>query len=112
MPTVGLTETVTVVLDGSGNGTAKVGPLSARETWTPATVQVYTATNTLEAECAIYAGDSVRSATFRGATLNGSTGDSATLAEKIHVGAQVFAVWSGGDAGTVATLVVTGTKDV
>jgi hypothetical protein len=111
---IGPEGTASVVLNASGNGTAKVGPLSAREKWSPNGAHVSCATNTKEAQCAIYAGTSVYPNTFRDATLSGSTGDSTDRVsnDQIGCGEYIFAVWSGGDANTRATLNVTGEKTI
>lgn len=104
----------TVVLNGSGNGTAKVGPIGTRETWSPAVASVSVSTNVNEALCRIYIGDSVSAANYIDGTLSGSTGDSTGNVSgcQVPLGWYVWAVWSGGDAGSVATLNVTGTKTV
>ena len=111
---VPLNESAHVVLDGSGNGTAKIGPISAREVWHPGNVHVSASTNTAEAECATYIGDSPIAANFVDATFSGSSGDSSDRCNSytVKVGWFVWAVWTGGDAGATATLSVTGTKDV
>lgn len=111
---VPLYESARVTLNGSGNGTAKVGPLSAREVWHPANVHVSVATNTNEAVCNVYAGVDATPPNFRDATFSGSSGDSTdkVSADTIKCGQYVFAVWTGGDANQVATMTVTGTKTI
>lgn len=108
--------TNTVKLDGSGNGTTKVGPISGREIWYPSNVHVSVNPGqvTNEAQCLIYVGTGVGSNTFRDGTLSGSSGDSsdAVNADEIKVGEYVWAVWIGGDSGQIATLVVTGDKEI
>lgn len=114
MAEVQLRETAAVVLNGSGAGTAKVGPISARETWKPENAHVSASSNTNEAACSIYVGDSPIQANFRDTTFSGSSGDSSDRvnASTVRVGQYVWAVWTGGDAGATATLIVTGTKAV
>ena len=104
----------TVKLDGSGTGTISVGPLTARETWQPQIASVSVATNVKEAACKIYVGPSRAAAYFLDGTLSGSTGDSTdrVSAAPCPHGYWVWAVWAGGDAGAVATLRVTGTKEL
>jgi len=107
-------ESTTITLDGTGAGTAKVGPLSAREIWRPVNVSVSANANpTNDAQCSIYVGDA-NTRNFRDGCIDGSTGDSTDKcnADKIKCGQYVWAVWSGGDAGVRATLTVTGTKDL
>jgi hypothetical protein len=111
---VQLNQSASVTLNGSGNGTVQLGPISARETWQPATVHVSVSTNTNEAQCSIYAGNSVSPNTFRDATFSGSTGDSTdrVSADTITCGWYIWAVWTGGDPGARATVNVTGTNNV
>jgi hypothetical protein len=102
-----------VTLDGSGNGTASIGPLSPGEIWAAGNgAAVRVATNTDEAICTVYSGAAATAGYFRDATTWGSTGDSTAKLSEVRVGGQVFAVWTGGDAGQVATLTVTGVRTV
>jgi hypothetical protein len=111
---VPLNESATVVLNGSGNGSAKVGPISAREVWSPDNVHVSASSNTNEAVCKIYVGDSAIQRNYRDGTFTGSTGDSTDKvnADTVKVGAYIWGVWTGGDAGATATLTITGKKQL
>lgn len=111
---VPLRESAFVTLNGSGAGTAKVGPLTARERWYPATVSVSANANpTNEAQCVISVGDA-NTIRQRDVTVNGSTGDSTgnVSGDVIRSGEFVWATWSGGDAGQRALLTVMGEKEV
>ena len=99
-------------LDGNGDGTAYIGPLSSGEIWSDLTAHVNAATNMNEAICKIYGGAAATQGYFADATTWGSTGDSTSNLQTVRVGGNVFAVWSGGDPGSLATLTVTGTKTV
>ncbi len=111
--TVPLSTWATVTLDGSGNGTAKVGPTSLREVWTVAAAAVKVATAAAEAQCSIYGGPDTSAPNFVDLSFTGSSGDStANFGAPIIAGSYVFAVWAGGDPGAVATLVVTGSKAI
>lgn len=105
-----------VLLDGSGNGTVSLGPLTAREVWHPALVSVQANQNPAnEAVCNIYVGDSPNyQPNWRDATFSGSSGDSsdAVSNDVVKCGWKVWAVWTGGDPGQRATMNLTGTKDV
>ncbi|HEX5494524.1 MAG TPA: hypothetical protein VFX70_08145 [Mycobacteriales bacterium] len=101
-----------VTLDSDGNGTASVGPLSPGEQWAGLTAAVRVATNASEATASVYAGAAATAGYFCGATTWGSTGDSTTNVPDVKVGGQVFATWTGGDPGALATLTVTGTRKV
>lgn len=104
----------TVVLNGSGGGTVKLGPIGPREVWSPAVASVSVATNVKEAQCRIYVGDQPIPANFIDGTLSGSTGDSTdrVSGSQIKLGSFIWAVWSGGDAGSVATLNITGAREI
>lgn len=111
---VALAATMPVKLNASGAGSVKVGPLSAREVWWPETVHVSCASNVLESTCKIYVGPDTTQSNFRDQTPFGSTGDStgSVSADKLTTGMYVWAVWTGADANTTATLTVTGQKDI
>jgi hypothetical protein len=117
MPTVAMKGvTANVTLNGSGNGTAKIGPISSREVWHPANVHVSANIGqvTKEAQCIVYIGQTVGANNFRDGTLSGSSGDTtdAVKNDELQQGEYIFAVWSGGDANVQATMVVTGEKDI
>ena len=107
-----LQATATVTLDSSGNGTAAVGPVIVKQHWQCQSATVSVATNTSEAQCNVYLGTSSPQANnLLGVTATGSTGDTCGFASiDLQPGQQIFAVWSGGDSGQVATLVINGTK--
>lgn len=114
MPTVPLRAQTQIQLDPSGAGTARLGPVSAREVWHPQNASVQVSTDNREAVCNIYVGDTDSPWNFRDATSSGSIGDSTdrVSADEITCGHYVFAVWTGGDPNAYAQLVVTGSKDV
>jgi hypothetical protein len=101
----------TVVLDGSGNGTASIGPVRTREHWQVAAASVAVNLNpTKQAQCQLYVGAVVSPTTFISQTVTGSSGDTCGLGGiDIQPGMQVWAKWTGGDAGQTATVTVIGT---
>ncbi len=111
---IGPEGTATVVLDSSGDGTAKVGPAGTREAWQPLVASVICSSNNSEARCRVYLGDSEATWRFIDGTLSGSTGDSTGNVAGLPVpfGRWIWAVWTGGDPGATATLTVNGTKTV
>lgn len=112
---VPLNENGSVVLDGNGNGQVAIGPLSAREVWNPSMVHVSANQDAVsEAQCQIFIGDVPIAPNFRDGTFSGSAGDSSDSVggSVVKCGHKIIAVWSGGDAGVVATLAVTGTKEI
>jgi len=115
MARVPLRETVYINFTAGGAGTAKSGPISARETWYPdvASVKANAGSVTNESTCIISTGD-VNTKNFRDSTVNGSSGDASdrVSGDVIKCGQFVWADWTGGDASVQAQLTVTGTKEV
>lgn len=105
-----LTAKAYTTLDENGNGTANTGPLSFGEQWSNLVASVRASTNVNEAICSVYAGAGATPGYFSGATTWGSTGDSESNLPTVQVGGNIWAVWTGGDAGATAVLTVTGTK--
>lgn len=103
--------------NGSGNASAKVGPLSAREVWHPENASVSLAPGqaapTNEAQCVISYGDANTKRQLD-ACVDGSTGDSTGRVSSVtvKVGEYIWADWTGGDANVTFVLTVTGKKDV
>lgn len=115
MTTVKLDESATVTLDGAGNGTARVGPISAREVWHPAMVHVSANRAPVnEAQCLVFMGDLPIRTNYRDGTFSGSSGDSTDSfkSDIVKLGQYIIAQWTGGDPGQIATLTVTGEKEV
>ena len=113
MPRVALRQSAVTTLDGSGNGTAKLGPLSAREVWYPDNVAISINGFTKQALCTIYMGPDTTQSSFRDTSVFGSGDNSgACNADTVKVGFYIWAVWTAGDAGKQATVTVTGLKDV
>ena len=103
----------TVTLDSNGNGIASLGPQRVREHWQPTSASVSVATNTKEAQCSVYMGTVANSTTFLGQTATGSTGDTCGFSgQDMQTGMRIFAQWTGGDAESVATVVVNGTYTI
>ena len=113
--TTPLSQTAFCVLNSSGNGTCQLGPTSAREVWNPQNVHIQvTGPVTNEAVCNIYVGDSPVQGNFRDASESGSTGDSTgrVSADTVQCGHYVWAVWTGGDSGRQASMIITGSKTI
>jgi hypothetical protein len=109
-----LRETAVIKLNGSGAGTAKVGPLSAREIWYPDNVHIGCATDVKESTCDIFVGRSATDENFRDQSVLGSSGDSSGTVggDVVKCGDYIWAKWLGGDANVQAVLTVTGVRDV
>ena len=109
----------TAILDGNGNGVAQAGPARAREHWQPSSAAVSVAPvppailRTNEAQCSVFLGTSINSATFLAQTQTGSTGDTCGFGgQDMQTGEQIWAQWTGGDPGAVATVVIKGTYSI
>lgn len=109
------TETAVIILNGSGAGTAKVGPTNAYGApWNVISASVRANANpTNEAMCTLYAGPDTSQPNFRDTSFTGSSGDgSDKVAGPLLQNNFVFAVWSGGDANVQATLTVVLEKNI
>lgn len=108
-----LNENASVTLDGSGNGTLRMVPYSGSLAWLPSVVSVSASSNNAEASCKIFIGATATAQYFVDGTLSGSTGDSSGSVSGYQVdthGNSLWAVWTGGDPGATATMVVSGTE--
>jgi hypothetical protein len=124
-----LNDSVSVKLDGSGNGTARWTPgLSATGVANAGGAQpgrnsgytagvtgvgVSVATNVAEAQASCYVSFGVQSSgpnDFQGQTQTGSTGDTCTInTGNLRPGDWVTIKWTGGDANALATMKLFGT---
>jgi len=96
---------VSVVLDGSGNGTVRFQATGKNIRITNLYVAVSTAT--LQAKCTMYKGQIAASSAIK-TTNSGSTGSSATGNIALFDGEAVYVVWTGGDPGATATATFSG----
>lgn len=110
MTDIQLLQSVTVVLNGSGNGTSPpLGPSASGQTWQLSGVSLQVSTNVKEAIGAVYL-----NGLLIGTTTWGSTGDTGVASNLVQImtGQLLTATWTGGDAGSVATMTVLGTRSV
>jgi hypothetical protein len=111
MRTLSLRNSYSVTLDGNGDGTVQAGPSSPGEQWQLAIASVSVSTNVAEAQCKIYIGADTTQPNYADGTLSGSTGDSTDrVSYPLNTGQSIWAVWSGGDSGSTATLVLQGQR--
>lgn len=112
---VPLSDFVQITLDGSGGGTARLGPRAHGQVWKPTVASIKMAGPTPAglATCFVYAGGYVGDANFVDSTydVNNDSTDRVT-GQALALGQYVFAVWSGGNPGALATLTVNGTKEI
>jgi len=102
-----------VILNGSGNGQVSLGPILGQKwTVTNAGVQTSTRTNPNAAvpECSIYIGGAPIAQFFIDGTNTGSLDSTdRTASFPFSQGNKIWAVWTGGDPGSTATLSIVGT---
>lgn len=115
MRTLTLAASASVTLDGSGNGTAEVGPSLPGEVWSPQSVNISMTGDapTGVATCFIYAGNGTSQADFTDSTYSVLGAASSVISGKtLYPGQVVTAVWAGGNPGATATLAVNGSRTV
>lgn len=108
-----LNTSTSVTLNGSGAGTASLGPrIGQRWRQVVASVSIpQPVTN--EPLCSLYMGGAAIPANFVDGTYTGSLDSSdAGSMFVLTPGQSVFAVWSGGDPGAIATLSLTGVEEI
>ena len=100
-----------VTLDGSGTGTLRFAP--AGEQWSIENISVSVSTHVNEATANVYLGY-IGPQYAQSGTYAGSSGDSNDLSQPIPLtdGQALWVQWTGGDAGAIATAVLTGKKTV
>jgi hypothetical protein len=127
-PNNDLNESASVVLDGSGNGTARISPgqpgapgsgvgasRNSGLRWNVSGVAVSVLTHVAEAVAKCFISYGIQSSTpadFQGQTQTGSTGDTCTVNATLRPGDWVTVTWAGGDPGVTATMRVFGTLDL
>ena len=126
-----LNENVSVVLDGSGNGTIRISPgqpgapgsgvgasRNSGLLWNVAGVAVSAAplpgktAPVADAQASCYISYGIQSATpndFQGQTQTGSTGDTCTVNARLRPGDWITITWASGDAAVRATARIFGT---
>lgn len=115
MTTVPLYEFGDTVLDGSGDGTVRLGPSAHGVVWRPKVVSIKMtgAIPSGVATCFVYAGNSATDQFFVDATYNVKNNATGKIeGQEIRLGQYVFGVWDGATAGATATVVVSGEKDI
>jgi hypothetical protein len=106
-----------VTLNGSGNGTAQVGPRTPGHIWYPQSVTIsmlggfpaVSGTNT--PICSIYAGAGTNAGNLVDATYQVLGASSSMVqGQALYPGQSIFAVWLWGNPGVLATLNVFGSR--
>jgi hypothetical protein len=109
---VPLQVSVSVVLDGSGNGTVQAGPQVAGVSWQPAAagVLVSPVSTTVVSLFKLYLGQA-QPQNFLGGSYTGDN-NSAGLAVTLYPGQVITGTWTGGNPGATATLTLSGTQTI
>jgi hypothetical protein len=102
----------TATINAAGGATVPLGPGYPREHWQPGSAYVSVATNVNEASCVLFIGSSPQSATAIAQTSKGSSGATCAMSGDLPPGWKIWAVWSGGDTGSTATLHLTGQRTI
>lgn len=112
MPQYPLNVSGSVTLNGSGSGTVSLGP-NVGQRWSNITASIQVSQPvTNEPMCSLYMGAAATSDNLIDGTYTGSLNSSTNTSNRpLTAGQKIFAVWSGGDAGSRATLTLTGTLE-
>src|SRR6185437_12235228 len=101
MRTVSLSVSVTGVLDGSGNGTIEIGPLTPGHTWLPQSTSISmsgnipTGTGANAPQVSVYAGNGVSPSNLIDSSYNVNANSSSMISgQSLYVGNQIWAVWA------------------
>lgn len=100
---------VTVTLDGNGNGAGQVGPTVYGLTWHVDNTTTFTSSTASNPTLIVYR-NVVTPTAIVDSTYNANQDSSDTITD-LGNGEQLIFVWSGGDPGAQATAVVYGTYD-
>ncbi len=105
--------TAQATVNGAGTATVRVGPVHWGETWYPASADIATTSGVDDSStCAFYLGVISAATQIGGQSYAGGGDTMAWSARPVQFGEQVYAVWSGGNPGDIATMRVTGDADV
>ena len=114
MTTVDMHSSCFVYLDANGYGVASAGPTGHNEKWTITGSAASVSSNTNEASCIVHkapVGFTPVPGTQIGTSALGSTGSTFGPGITLWPGQNIVAVWAGGDAGALATLMFWGERE-
>jgi hypothetical protein len=104
--TLQLSESTSVVLDGSGAGVARIGPQRAGVRWELSSVALSATVSDPQPTALVYLG-SAAPGSFLGGSYSGAQ-DTASTTAVLFSGQYLTIAWSGGAAGARATATVLG----
>jgi hypothetical protein len=106
-----LTTNASVTLGGSGNGTVSLGP-QVGQRWRLRTASILIPNAILIPQCKIYMGGAALDPFFIDGTYTGALASTSNVnGRPLTNGQRIFAVWTGGNPGAVATLTIAGTVE-
>lgn len=105
-----LDEFASTVLDGSGNGSVRIGPRNSRQRWDVTNIAVMSSSTNAIPTATAYLGAPVAGSSL-GGTYDGSN-DSAAVSVSLHPGQFISVAWTGGDPGASATVSLYGTLSI
>jgi hypothetical protein len=95
----------------SGKVTISLGPTGLGTTWYPASAVISTTVGQFDtSSCSIYVGPAGVPTTLQGTLFTGGGGVLALAIPAMSPGLYIIAVWTGGTAGSTASINVTGTQ--
>lgn len=101
-----------VTLDAGGGGRVQLGPRTG-EMWRPTVAGVSTNTAAKLPQCSIYVGSAANPISLVDHSYTGHADSTSRISGTVvYPGHSIWAVWSGGDPGAVATLSLFGTKQI
>lgn len=108
-----LSESIQITLDGSGNGSVLIGPTNPYQVWIPsmASIVVELGNSTVTPSFQLYQGNGANGQTL-GGTYNGAQNSTSISGVTLYPGQKLFGQWTGGPAGAIAILSITGTMEV
>lgn len=106
-----LQESASVVLDGSGNGKVTIGPVNQFQVWNVTNEACTATSNVNEPQFRLFLSNGLSAGSFLGGSNQGSN-DSASIDITLYPGMKLTGQWTGGDAGSTATLALQGTVTV
>lgn len=98
-----------IVLNGSGGGTASVGPAGLGTVWYPASAVFGTSVTPFDTSTIqVYVGPAGVPSALQGTLITGGIGTVSLAIPSISPGLYIIAVWTGGTAGSTVSMNVTG----
>jgi hypothetical protein len=98
-----------LVLNGSGGGTASVGPTGLGTVWYPASAVFGTSVTPFDSSTiSLYIGPAGVPTTLQGTLITGGVGTIALAIPQLTPGLYIIAVWTGGTPGSTVSMNVTG----